>query len=426
MADGGDSAEPVRDDLLDHRLNARSSAELERLAYRRPSSADEQRAAADAALELARRRVAERHALAAGQSTSPAALPTAEPTAELTVTPATERTAAAAASLPWVTEGRFGARHSWWRRRETIVLLTAVSVAAIIVPVITDALTPRASIEVFVRAATDTELSLLPALEQRDATVTLGPRILQQATQPAVPGEADGVPVEPGAEVDSGSGPRTGPATEIVMLGYLARLDEPGRLSVDLVCIVAADAASLGDLLRAPVLGDGECVPRATFDDIGLESAVDGTEHRYSVAWGPVGAVRIQQIGTAVSAPAATGPRFIDLLSVPLDAAAADAAEAVARIIDPARTIITDGPVPISSSASRTVHLYRANPDDIADGQRACLVAVGAEAVTDSICAAETLVARAGLVLQYVDGTDLITVTVGSTGAIFTEQSPVG
>ena len=224
---------------LDHVVRNLFDVELERLAFGRAETDDEQRWATAAAAELARR---EADGPARRGDTVESELPRPARAA---------RSTAARAGTERSRIDRERESRPWWRQSWAVIAASVLAVIAAtsIAPTLTDSPVGASSLEVFAREATTQERELAAQLQREGLRLSVTPRIIA---------ERDGDQV----------------------LAYRFIVTSPGERARNEVCVLLLDERALG----LPT-----CVDRLSFVGDGMLATLSGEQRLFVVQWGPTG-----------------------------------------------------------------------------------------------------------------------------------------
>ncbi len=226
---------------LDHVVRNLFDVELERLAFGRAQTDDEQRWASAAAAELARREAdgpARRGDTVENEPPRPAR---ARATRSATVRASSER----------ARTDRERDDRPWWRQSWAVIAASVLAIIAAtsIAPALTKTPVGASSLEVFAREATPQERELAVQLQREGLRLSVTPRIIA---------ERDGDQV----------------------LAYRFIVTSPGERARNEVCVLLRDERALG----LPT-----CVDRLSFVSDGMLATLSGQQRLFVVQWGPTG-----------------------------------------------------------------------------------------------------------------------------------------
>lgn len=253
------------DDELDHVTRHLFDSELERIAFARPQNEAEQRRAAAAAAELARR-AADRPALSgeveehaperasAGASAKASARASKGASARSPSIPRADVASGVSLRAPRTGETRPG----WWR---TVVIvgtgIMVVIAATSIAPAIPGGPAKPSSLDVFARDANPDEVELGSRLQREGLRVSATPRVIAQR---------DGVEI----------------------IAYRFVLASPAESPRNQVCLLLG-----GD----DTLGSPQCADRADVERVGILASLASESGTFVVRWGPGGAAEVSILG---------------------------------------------------------------------------------------------------------------------------------
>jgi hypothetical protein len=235
-------------------------AQLERWAYGRATTPEEQERSALAAVELQRRYPV----------SAPSSATTTEPVRHpATTQPPTPSTPLAAGGGPVVDVDVEPRRSLSWRSRRLLISSAAavaalgalVAGAAVVLEVLAPRPAPASSLDVFDRASTAEERALGGQLDRIGERVSIGPRVLD--------------------EVGFGS---------IVAFQSLVSSSGTNEPEIDLICVAVVE---FNRRAQSTMINDTACVARAEFEQRGLEASLLGLGGLYDVAWGPIGRAQV-------------------------------------------------------------------------------------------------------------------------------------
>jgi hypothetical protein len=237
VATDRNDAEP--DAELDHVVRNLFDVELERLAFGRAQTDDEQRWATAGAAELARRE-------ADGPARRGDTVESEPPQPARATRSATVRAGSERARINREREAR-----PWWRQSWAVIAASVLAVIAAtsIAPALTDSPIGASSLDVFAREATVQERELAAQLQREGLRLSVAPRIIA---------ERDGDQV----------------------LAYRFIVTSPGESARNEVCLLLLDERALG----LPT-----CVDRLTFVNDGMLATLSGEQRLFVVQWGPTG-----------------------------------------------------------------------------------------------------------------------------------------
>lgn len=226
---------------LDHIVRNLFDVELERLAFGRAQTDDEQRWATAAAAELARREADGPARRGDTVENEPARPARARAMRSTTARPSSER-----ARIDREREAR-----PWWRQSWAVIAASVLAVIAAtsIAPALSETPVGASSLDVFAREATAQERELAAQLQREGLRLSVAPRIIA---------ERDGDQV----------------------LAYRFIVTSPGERARNEVCVLLLDERALG----LPT-----CVDRLSFVSDGMLATLSGEQRLFVVQWGPTG-----------------------------------------------------------------------------------------------------------------------------------------
>ena len=251
----GSGADAVPDAELDHVVRNLFDVELERLAFGRAQTDDEQRWANAAAAELARR-----------EADGPARRgDTVELEPPRPARARSTRSAAPRVSSERARTDRERDARPWWRQSWAVIAASVLAIIAAtsIAPALTETPVGASSLEVFAREATVQERELAAQLQREGLRLSVTPRIIA---------ERDGDQV----------------------LAYRFIVTSPGERARNEVCVLLLDERALG----LPT-----CVDRLSFVSDGMLATLSGEQRLFVVQWGPTGAPSVSVLPPDDPAP---------------------------------------------------------------------------------------------------------------------------
>ncbi len=232
---------------LDHVVRNLFDVELERLAFGRADTESEQRWAAAAAAELARR-----------EADAPARRGD-------TLDHETPRPPHARAGIEVARSHREHGDQPWWRQAWAVIAASVLAVIAAtsIAPTLTNSPIGASSLDEFAREAAAVELDLRTQLQREGLRVSVTPRIIAARDDAQI-------------------------------IAYRFIVTSPDERPRNEVCLLLLEERALG----APV-----CADRLEFLRDGMLATLPGQARRYVVQWGPTGGPSVSVISAEQAAP---------------------------------------------------------------------------------------------------------------------------